>query len=64
MSHLTGTRLDSYDLPDPVLAGIRAAGFEFATPIQEKVLPIALAAMSRGRPRRGPARRPRSSSPG
>jgi ATP-dependent RNA helicase RhlB len=43
MSHLTGTRLDSYDLPAPVLQGIRAAGFEFATPIQEKVLPIALA---------------------
>ncbi len=42
-SHLTATRLDSYDLPAPVLEGIRAAGFERATPIQEKVLPIALA---------------------
>lgn len=43
MSHLTHTRLDSYDLPDTVLEGIRSAGFEYATPIQEKVLPIALA---------------------
>jgi ATP-dependent RNA helicase RhlB len=43
MSHLTGTELESYDLPEPVRAGIRDAGFRFATPIQEKVLPIALA---------------------
>jgi ATP-dependent RNA helicase RhlB len=43
MSHLTGTELESYDLPDAVRAGIRDAGFRFATPIQEKVLPLALA---------------------
>ena len=43
MSHLTGTELESYDLPEAVRAGIRDAGFRFATPIQEKVLPIALA---------------------
>ena len=43
MSHLSGTELDSYDLPEPVRAGIRDAGFRYATPIQEKVLPLALA---------------------
>ena len=43
MSHLSGTELESYDLPEPVRAGIRDAGFRFATPIQEKVLPLALA---------------------
>jgi ATP-dependent RNA helicase RhlB len=43
MSHLTATRLDSFDLPASVLEGIRTQGFEFATPIQEKVLPLALA---------------------
>jgi ATP-dependent RNA helicase RhlB len=29
-------------LPDPVVAGIRAAGFTHCTPIQEKVLPLSL----------------------
>jgi ATP-dependent RNA helicase RhlB len=43
VSHLTQTELDHYDLPEPVRQGIRDAGFRFATPIQEKVLPIALA---------------------
>jgi ATP-dependent RNA helicase RhlB len=43
LSHLTRTRLDSYGLPEEVLEGVAAAGFEFATPIQEKVLPLALA---------------------
>lgn len=43
MKHTTETPLDSYDLPPEVRDGIRAAGFEFATPIQEKVLPLALA---------------------
>src|SRR6058998_1161624 len=33
----------SFDLPEPVMAGIRAAGFTRCTPIQEKVLPLALA---------------------
>jgi len=42
MSHLSATALESYDLPDSVREGIREAGFVFATPIQEKVLPIAL----------------------
>ncbi|HEV8609608.1 MAG TPA: DEAD/DEAH box helicase [Thermoanaerobaculia bacterium] len=41
--HLTETPLSSYDLPDEVRRGIADAGFLFATPIQEKTLPIALA---------------------
>jgi ATP-dependent RNA helicase RhlB len=32
----------SFDLPDPVMRGIQAAGFTACTPIQEEVLPIAL----------------------
>ena len=40
--HLTETPLSSYDLPDEVRQGIADAGFAFATPIQEKTLPIAL----------------------
>ena len=34
---------ESLNLPEPVRAGIRAAGFTNCTPIQEKVLPLALA---------------------
>ena len=34
---------DSFDLPEPVRAGIRAAGFTHCTPIQEKSLPYSLA---------------------
>ena len=41
--HLTDTLFSSYDLPDEVRWGIMDAGFVFATPIQEKVLPLALA---------------------
>ena len=41
--HLSGTPLSSYDLPDEVRQGIADAGFVFATPIQEKTLPIGLA---------------------
>ncbi len=41
--HLTNTLLASYDLPDEVRWGIAEAGFLFATPIQEKVLPLTLA---------------------
>jgi len=40
--HLTDTLLASYDLPEEVRWGIAEAGFVFATPIQERVLPIAL----------------------
>src|SRR5438067_5025977 len=32
----------SLDLPEPVVRGIREAGFVTATPIQEAVLPLAL----------------------
>jgi ATP-dependent RNA helicase RhlB len=35
-------RFDELDLPAPVQAGIRAAGFATATPIQEAALPVAL----------------------
>src|SRR5437762_12670632 len=38
----TGRRFATFDLPEPVMAGIRAAGFTHCTPIQEKVLPLAL----------------------
>jgi ATP-dependent RNA helicase RhlB len=41
--HLTDTLLSSYDLPEEVRWGLAEAGFAFATPIQEKVLPLALA---------------------
>ena len=38
-----GAAFDSFELPEPVRAGLRAAGFTHCTPIQEKVLPLALA---------------------
>jgi ATP-dependent RNA helicase RhlB len=38
-----GRSFASFELPEPVVAGIRAAGFTHCTPIQEKVLPLALA---------------------
>jgi ATP-dependent RNA helicase RhlB len=41
--HLTDSLLASYDLPDEVRWGIAEAGFVFATPIQERVLPLTLA---------------------
>ncbi len=40
--HLTDTPLSSFDLPDEVRRGVADAGFVWATPIQEKTLPIAL----------------------
>ena len=39
----TGRSFATFDLPEPVAAGIRGAGFTHCTPIQEKVLPLALA---------------------
>ena len=39
----TGRAFTSFDLPEPVMAGIRGAGFTHCTPIQEKVLPLSLA---------------------
>jgi ATP-dependent RNA helicase RhlB len=41
--HLTDTLLTSYSLPEEVRWGLADAGFVFATPIQAKALPIALA---------------------
>jgi ATP-dependent RNA helicase RhlB len=41
--HLTETLLSSYDLPEGVRRGIADAGFVYATPIQQKTLPIGLA---------------------
>ena len=42
-SHLSELRFDTLDLHDNLKSGIADAGFEFATPIQESTLPIALA---------------------
>jgi ATP-dependent RNA helicase RhlB len=39
----TGRSFASFELPEPVMAGIRGAGFTHCTPIQEKVLPLSLA---------------------
>ena len=39
----SNVRFDRFDLPQPVLQGIRDAGFEHCTPIQALTLPIALA---------------------
>jgi ATP-dependent RNA helicase RhlB len=41
--HLSTTSFESLGLPDPLLQGVRAAGFEFCTPIQAEALPHALA---------------------
>jgi ATP-dependent RNA helicase RhlB len=41
--HLTETRFDNFELDEPILLGIREAGFEYCTPIQAETLPIALA---------------------
>ena len=38
----TGRAFDTFDLPEPVRDGVRAAGFTHCTPIQEKTLPITL----------------------
>jgi ATP-dependent RNA helicase RhlB len=42
-NHLTDQLLAEYPMPDEVRWGIAEAGFVFATPIQAKTLPIALA---------------------
>jgi ATP-dependent RNA helicase RhlB len=39
----SGRPLDSFDLPEEVRAGINGAGFTHCTPIQDQVLPFALA---------------------
>ncbi len=40
--HLTDTLLTDFDLPDEVLWGLADAGFVFATPVQQRTLPMAL----------------------
>ena len=44
-SHLSELRFDTLDLHENLRKGIADAGFEFATPIQAKTLPIALKGM-------------------
>ncbi len=41
--HLTDTRFDGFGLSEPIMAGVRDAGFEYCTPIQAATLPVALA---------------------
>ncbi|HLD14739.1 MAG TPA: DEAD/DEAH box helicase, partial [Burkholderiales bacterium] len=41
--HLTDKSFASLNLPEPLLQGVREAGFDFCTPIQAESLPIALA---------------------
>jgi len=41
-THLTETRFTEFDLPQPLLSGLEAAGFEFCTPIQAQTLPLLL----------------------
>ena len=38
----TGRAFTSFELPEPVMAGVRGAGFTHCTPIQERVLPLTL----------------------
>jgi ATP-dependent RNA helicase RhlB len=40
--HLTDTSFASLNLPEPLLRGVKDAGFEFCTPIQAESLPLAL----------------------
>ena len=40
--HLTDTAFTQFDLPEEIQQGIRDAGFEFCTPIQEATIPVAL----------------------
>lgn len=41
--HLTDQSYSRLNLPEALMQGVRAAGFEFCTPIQAQALPIALA---------------------
>jgi len=40
--HLTKTRFDSFPLSESIMTGVRDAGFDYCTPIQEATLPLAL----------------------
>ena len=41
--HLTSQSFNELDLPEPLLAGVHEAGFQYCTPIQAEALPPALA---------------------
>ncbi|BCG65899.1 MAG: ATP-dependent RNA helicase RhlB [Methyloprofundus sp.] len=41
-THLTETRFINLELSPPILRGLKEAGFDYCTPIQDKSLPIAL----------------------
>ena len=41
-THLTQTRFSNLELSDVLLRGLKDAGFEFCTPIQDKALPLLL----------------------
>jgi ATP-dependent RNA helicase RhlB len=41
-THLTETRFINLELSRPILRGLKEAGFDYCTPIQDKSLPIAL----------------------
>ncbi|MDH5473559.1 MAG: ATP-dependent RNA helicase RhlB [Gammaproteobacteria bacterium] len=41
-THLTDKSFASFNLAEPILNGLKAAGFDFCTPIQAETLPIAL----------------------
>jgi ATP-dependent RNA helicase RhlB len=40
--HLSDKTFESFNLPEPLLLGVREAGFQYCTPIQAESLPIAL----------------------
>jgi ATP-dependent RNA helicase RhlB len=41
-THLTQTRFSNLELSDSILRGLKDAGFNFCTPIQDKALPLSL----------------------
>jgi ATP-dependent RNA helicase RhlB len=41
-THLTETRFNNLELSDSILRGLKDAGFNFCTPIQDKALPLSL----------------------
>lgn len=41
-NHLTETRFSNLELSDAILSGLKEAGFDHCTPIQDKTLPLAL----------------------
>src|SRR5512135_1823915 len=41
-SFLSETRFEDFNLPAEILAGLKEAGFNYCTPIQAQVIPLAL----------------------